>query len=215
MDFSTAAGVGGLGFVVAAFVVNYFYLRAGLPTPGAPVGLDEVERRFAAGVEVLKRSSVVIPVTWLCTTVFAAGLLSVLWGGGGGQTAWALMGFAGVLMQNATFVVVEALRFSMAAGATAGGPTAGIWGFTNVLFGFNQVFLATALLGFGLAGSAAGFLPVWLSVFGYVSAALLFVSSTAAPFTVDGSSRLGPVGLIGWLGWAAWIVGCSIELLRW
>ncbi|WP_280492822.1 hypothetical protein [Nocardia asiatica] len=46
---------------------------------------------------------------WLCTTVFAAGMLSVTWRGGEGQAAWALVGFAGVLMQNATFTVIEAL----------------------------------------------------------------------------------------------------------
>ncbi|NEW47066.1 hypothetical protein GV794_21980 [Nocardia cyriacigeorgica] len=215
MELSTAAGIGGLGFVTAAFVVNYFYLRARLPLPGSAVSLDDVESSFAAGTVALKRSSVIAPATWLCTTVFAAGLLSVLWRGDDGQTAWALMGFAGVLMQNATFVVVEALRFGMAAGAAdVRGANAGLWGLTTVLFGFNQVFLATALLGFSIAGSGTGFLPAWLTWLGYVSAALLFVSSSAAPFNVDGTNRLGPVGLIGWLGWAAWIVGCSVELLR-
>ncbi|NEW51834.1 hypothetical protein GV792_17480 [Nocardia cyriacigeorgica] len=118
-------------------------------------------------------------------------------------------------MQNATFVVVEALRFGMAAGAAdSRGADAGLWGPTTVLFGFNQVFLATALLGFSIAGSGTGILPAWLTWLGYVSAAIFFVSSSAAPFNVDSTNRLGPVGLIGWLGWAAWIVGCSVELLR-
>jgi hypothetical protein len=51
---------------------------------------------------------------------------------------------------------------------------------------------------------------MWL---GYVSAALLFVSSSATPHNVDGADRIARVGLIGWLGLAAWIILCSIALL--
>ncbi|MBE1582218.1 hypothetical protein ACFPOI_44140 [Nonomuraea angiospora] len=80
---------------------------------------------------------------------------------------------------------------------------AGLWSLSKVLFGFNQVFLAMALLGFSAAGAGAGLIPAWHMWLGYVSAALLFVSSLVSPYNAEGANRLGPVGLIGWLGWIA------------
>ncbi|WP_410640355.1 hypothetical protein [Amycolatopsis sp. lyj-346] len=205
MGFTVPAGLGGLGFVLLAVVVNVIYLRARLPMPGANSG--DAARAFVASGDVLKQASVLVPATWLGTTVFAAGLLSVLPG------PWALTGFAGVLLQNATFAVVEALRFGVAAAARDGGPVAGLWGFSAVLFGFNQLFLAIALLGFSVAGAQAGFFAGWHVWLGYVSAALLFVSASAAPYHVDGTNRLAPIGLAGWLGWATWVVAGGVTLL--
>jgi hypothetical protein len=82
-----------------------------------------------------------------------------------------------------------------------------------VLFGFNQVFLAIALTGFTAAGAAAGLMQPWHAGVGYVSAALLFLSSSASPYSADGTHPLGLAGLIGWLGWATWIVTWSVVLL--
>jgi hypothetical protein len=203
MDLAALAGVSGIGFVLVAIVVNVVYVRAGLPLPGARQSLDEVTTAFAAIGGALKRPSVLAPVSWLCLTVFGAGLLST------GDGVWALVGFAGVLLQNATFTVVEAVRFGMVAAAAHGrGSVAGLWSFGNVLFGFNQLFLAIALLGF----TAAGDVPGWLAGLGYASAAMLFVSSAASPYNSDGTNRISPVGLIGWLGWITWIVAYSVIL---
>jgi hypothetical protein len=115
-------------------------------------------------------------------------------------------------MQNATFACIEALRFGMAAAATHDrGSMAGLQGFSNVLFGFNQVFLAIALLGFTAAGT--GLIPWWHTGLGYASAALLFVSSSASPYNAGGTHRIAVVGLVGWLGWIVWIVVYSTTLL--
>ncbi|MGK8523769.1 hypothetical protein ACRS6B_20505 [Nocardia asteroides] len=216
MDFTTVAGVGGIGFVAAAITVNLLYMRARLPLPVSAARIEAVEEAFAALGDAVKRPSTLAPATWLCLTVFAAGLLSVTWRDGHGAQAWALVGFAGILMQNATFTVIEALRFGMAAAAAhRRGTTAGLWGTSNVLFGFNQVFLAMALLGFSVAGAEIGLLSGWPAWLGYLSAALLFVSSSAGPYNVDGTNRIAVTGLIGWLGWTAWIIACSVALLRW
>jgi hypothetical protein len=208
------AGVGGIGFVLVAIVINLIYVRGGLPFPMSGKSLDEVVDRFAEVGNALRLPSVFAPASWLFTTMFAAGLVAELWRGGTGTGAWALVGFAGVLMQNVAFACVEALRFGMAAAAGEGrGSVVGLWGLSNVLFGFNQLFLAIALLGFSVAGAGAGFIPVWHACLGYISAALLFIASAASPYNVDGTNRIALAGLIGWLGWIAWIIIYSIKLL--
>ena len=215
MSLTLAAGLGGLGFVVAAIAVNVAFTRARLPMPVSGYDLDAVVDSFATVGDGLKRPSVFAPVMWLCTTVFAAGLLAQLWRGGTAAGAWALVGFAGVLMQNVTFACIEALRFAVAAAARHDrGATAALWDMFVVLFAFNQVFLVVALLGFSVAGAGDGFIPAWHAWLGYVSAALLFISSSAGPYAVSGGHRFGPVGLVGWLGWVVWIVVYSVALLR-
>ncbi|MBF6327846.1 hypothetical protein [Nocardia transvalensis] len=215
MSFTTWAGLGGFGFVLFAVALNVVYVRGGLPIPGSGKNFDAGVEAYGVVGEALKKPSVAAPAGWLFTTVFAAGLLSVLWRGGSGPEAWALVGFGGVLMQNATFTCIEALRFGMASAAERNRDSmAGLWSLSNVLFGFNQVFLAIALLGFSIAGSSADFIPVWHAWLGYLSAALLFVSSTTSPYNAEGTGRTALIGLIGWLGWAGWIIACSVALLR-
>lgn len=214
MDFSFLAGIGGLGFVTLAIAINVIYARAGLPFPVSNSGLSAVTDDFASVGDRLKAPSVVAPLTWLLLTLFAAGLVSILWQDDAG-IGWLLVGFAGVLMQNVTFTVVEALRFGMASAAAHDrGSMAGLWGLSNVLFGFNQVFLATALLGFSAAGAGAGLIAGWHLWLGLASAVLLFLSASVSPYNVHGSNRTSILGLIGWLGWAAWIVVYSLTLLR-
>ncbi|MER5392298.1 hypothetical protein [Saccharopolyspora sp. NPDC002686] len=213
MTIAGLAGAGGIGFVLLALAINAVYIRVGFPMPNSGRSPSEVADSLVALGSRLKKPSVVAPATWLFTTVFAAGLLAELWRGEPRADAWALVGFAGVLMQNATFAVVEALRFGMAAAAQNRDSIVGLWTLNNVLFGFNQVFLALALIGFSTAGAGVGFLPEWHAWLGYLSAALLFVSSSASPYNADGTNRIAVTGLIGWLGWAAWIVVCSVLLL--
>ncbi|MDA2813120.1 hypothetical protein O4J56_20910 [Nocardiopsis sp. RSe5-2] len=213
MELTVLAGAAGIAFVAAAIGVNAAYMRIGVPLPTSGKDPDQATAGFAATGAAMRLPSVVAPLLWLCTTLFAAGLLSALWRPGTDQGTWALVGFSGVLLQNAAFACVEALRFGMAEAARHGrGPVSGLWGTSNVLFGFNQVFLAMAVLGFTAAGVGAGLVPVWHAVLGYASAALLFASSLAAPYRSDGIDRLGGVGLVGWLGWAAWIVAYSAVL---
>ncbi|WP_326692453.1 hypothetical protein OIE63_38550 [Streptomyces sp. NBC_01795] len=214
MSFSGTAGLGGLGFVVIAVVLNVLYTRGRLPLPTSGQSVDEVADVMSGMGRSLKRPSVLAPASWLFLTLFAAGLLSELWQRDGGARAWALTGFAGVLVQNAVFTVVEALRFGTASAAAHNrGSVPGLWATTRVLFGFNQVFLAAALIGFTAAGTAAGLMQPWHAGVGYVSAALLFLSASASPYGADGTHRLAPAGLIGWLGWATWLVTWSVVLL--
>ncbi|MFI6955291.1 2-oxoglutarate/malate transporter [Nocardia sp. NPDC050408] len=215
MEFTALAGLGGFGFVLLAVVINAVYVRGRLPRPVSRDGFDTVVASFASVGGALRKPSVAAPAGWVCLTVFAAGLLSVLWQGGSGPQAWALVGFAGVLMQNVTFTCVEALRFGMAAAASRDRDSvAGLWALSNVLFGFNQVFLAMAMLGFTAAGVSTGLIAVWHASLGYVSAALLFISASTSPYNANGTSRGALIGLIGWLGWVSWILVYCVELLR-
>lgn len=214
MSFTVLAGLGGIGFALVALAINVVYARARLPMPTSGQSIDAVTSAFATAGDTLKRPAVIAPASWLFTTVFAAGLLSVFWDSGTETRAWALVGFAGVLLQNATFAVVEALRFGVASAAAHGrASVAGLWGLSTVLFGFNQLFLATAMLGFTAAGATAGLVPGWHAWLGYVGAALLFISSSASPYNIGRTNRIALTGLVGWLGWIAWIVVYSITLL--
>ncbi|WP_026818804.1 hypothetical protein [Arthrobacter castelli] len=217
MTITTLAALGGLGFVLLAVAVNVIYGRNGLPLPTAGGDLEQTCEAFAGAGPALRRSAVLAPTSWLCLTIFAAGLLELLWGAmpGPGMRAWALVGLSGVLLQNASFACIEALRFAVADGALRARSTAGgLWTLSIVLFGFNQVFLATALLGFTIAGDSTGLIPVWHAVIGYVSALLLLVGASATPYRLSGPHWSGMLGLVGWLGWIIWIVIYSVLLLR-
>lgn len=217
MTITTIAALGGLGFVLLAIAVNVVYGRSRLPLPSAGGDLEQTSKAFASAGPALRHSAALAPASWLCLTIFAAGLLAQLWATvpGPGPRAWAVIGLGGVLLQNASFACVEAMRFAVAAGAVQARSTVGgLWALSIALFGFNQVFLATALLGFTIAGVSGGLMPVWHAVIGFLSALLLFVGASATPYRISGANRSGLIGLIGWLGWIIWIVIYSVLLLR-
>ncbi|WP_053174931.1 hypothetical protein [Nonomuraea sp. SBT364] len=128
--------------------------------------------------------------------------------------AWALVGFAGVLMQNIVFTAAEALRFGAVSAAVHDrGSVAGLWRLTDALICFNQIFLGMAILGFTAAGAALGVIPAWHAWLGYLTAALMAVFSSATPYTLGGTGRFALAGLVAAFGWAAWIVSYGIVLL--
>lgn len=216
MTITTITALGGLGFVLLAIAVNVVYGRNGLPLPTAGGKLDETVEAFSIAGPALRRSAVLAPASWGCLTIFAAGLLSQVWEAAPDPSAraWALVGLSGVLLQNAAFACIEALRFAVAEGALrARGTVGGLWALSIALFGFNQVFLATAVLGFTISGVSTGLIPGWHAAIGCVGALLLFVAASATPYRVSGPHVSGVLGLVGWLGWIIWIVIYSVLLL--
>lgn len=214
MAITTLAAMSGVGFVLMLIILNFAYIRVGLPAPTSGQSMETIAGSLAAIGGRLQRLSVVVPFAWVFTTVFATGLLSTLWRGNMETDAWALVGFAGVLMQNVVFTAAEALRFGMtSAAAHDRGSVVGLWRLTDVLICFNQVFLAMAILGFTVAGTSLGFIPAWHTWLGYLTAGLMIVFSSLTPYTVGGASRFALAGLIAAFGWGAWIVSCSIALL--
>jgi hypothetical protein len=149
-------------------------------------------------------------------TIFAAGVCVCLGRRLPTRTdAWLVVGLAGVLMQSVVFTGVEATRLAVMAAAPHGAAgVTGLWGLHVALFGFNQVFLATALVGFSMAGIRAGVVSRWHAVTGLLAASLLFVTATASPYGVGGVNPLALLGLVGWLLWLIWISVYSVVLIR-
>lgn len=210
-NFPRLSGAAGLGFVALLIVANLILTSAGFPTPSDAVDVDQVGRIFAAEPGALRLASALLPAAWLLATVFAAGVVATSWTG----RAWSLVGLAGVVMQCAVFTGVEASRLALwSAAAHAPAAVPGLWGLHNALFGFNQVFLATALLGLSIGGAQAGIISRWHAGVGLTGAALLFASATASPYGIDEPNPLALLGLAGWLLWLAWIVTFSVTLIR-
>jgi hypothetical protein len=198
------AGLSGLGFILILLVANLILSAGGFPVPSERPALDAVVAAYSAGEGTLHAASALLPAAWLLATVFAAGLFVSHPTGNG----WAVVGLAGVLMQSVTFAAVEATRLAVAAAATAGTAIDGLWALHNALFGFNQVFLATALLGLSLSGVRR--MARWHVGVGLVGAVLLFASATGSPF----GTALALSGLIGWLLWLVWIGAHAVTLIR-
>lgn len=221
MSFAVLSGVAGIGFAVMLVAVNPVLSRAGLPLPGSGRSLAAISDSLAAAAERIRAPSVIVPVAWLCTTVFSAGLLATLWRDDPETDALALVGFAAFLTQNAVFAVVEGLRFGLTSAATRGrASVAGLWTLSSMLGGFNRVFLTLAMVGFSAAGARVGLIPPWHAWLGYGCAALMLVLAAATPYALDGArrfataSRLDSVGwLVGGIGWIVWILAYGLRLL--
>ncbi|MTK02197.1 hypothetical protein [Micromonospora sp. CP22] len=216
MRFSRLAGIAGIGFVAILVAANLLLTAAGFPTPSERASVEEIAAVYATGAGSLRLASALLPAAWLLATVFAVGVCARLGRSErGGVDPWSLVGLAGVLMQSVVFTSVEATRLALMSAAEDGsGDVAGLWGLHTALFGFNQVFLATALVGFSMAGVRNGVITRWHAVIGFLAAVLLFVTATTSPYGVGDTNPLALLGLVGWLLWLVWIVAYSVTLIR-
>lgn len=116
--------------------------------------------------------------------------------------AWSLLGFGGLILQNATFAVVITARLALASVADRGeDAVASRWALHEGAFALNGTSLAIALLGLSIAGLRSGLIARWHAGLGLVEAGLLVASATLAAVVVGGG--LGLLGLTGWLLWVA------------
>lgn len=196
--------VGGTSVIAfAALIVgaNLIAVSDGLPLPGADMA--DVAAFFGSS-PAAALSSAFVPLAWLAATVFCASAVVRLWHA---ERVWALVGFAGVLLQNATFAAIVATRLALTTVADDA-----LWALHNGFFALNGTFLAIAMIGFSVGGARAGLIRPWHAYLGYTGAALQFASATLAFAVVDG--RLGFVGLAGWVLWVVWLVAYGVVLLR-
>lgn len=211
--FTRVGGLAALGFATIIVGVNLILTPAGMPAAGANPG--EVAAFFRTHGGIVAVSSGLTPIAWVLATLFGAGAVATLRSAERARgEAWSLVGFAGLLLQNATFAGVVAARVALA--SLDGEPLsayATLQALHDSAFALNGAFLATALLGLTVAGRRTGLLRRWHGALGLVSAALLLTSSLLAPMLVEGSPA-GLLGLAGWLTWVAWIVAYGLALLR-
>ena len=209
LTFSRIGGVGAIGFATMIVLANAIAVPAGQPTPGA--AMSEVSAYFAANAGVVGGTAMLIPAAWLLATIFGASVVAITW-----RTerrrgdAWALVGFAGILLQNGTFAAVIACRLAMVAAPDS----LVLWSLHDALFGLNGTFLATALIGLTMSGRRSDLIPVWLAAVGLVAAAFLLASASLSHFVMQSGGAFGPLGLIGWLGWVVWLLSYGVSLIR-
>jgi hypothetical protein len=214
MSFSRASGLAALGFAVVIVLANVVLVPAGLPVTGAES--REVVAFFATGGSAVGVSSALTPLAWALATLFGAGAVAAIWRSERARgEAWSLVGFAGLVLQNAVFSGVIATRLALASTTPRdSAATAGLWALHDALFTLNGTFLALALVGLSVGGLRSDLLRPWHGKVGLLSAALLFSSATATPLVIGEAGPLGLLGLVGWLLWVVWIVAYGVTLVR-
>ncbi|MDQ1022040.1 VOC family protein [Streptomyces afghaniensis] len=145
--FARISGLAALGFAFLIVAGNVVLVPAGLPRTGA--GIGEVDEFFRAHGDLVGLGSALTPAAWILATLFGAGAVRVLWRSERDRgEAWALFGFAGLVLQNAVFAGVIAIRLALASTAADGiGADPGLWALHDALFTLNGTFLALALTG--------------------------------------------------------------------
>ncbi|MEV6558380.1 hypothetical protein AB0M22_21895 [Nocardia sp. NPDC051756] len=212
--FARIGGLAALGFAVGIVGANLILQPAGLPVVGADIG--EVDTFFTAKSGPAGFAAGFMPFAWVCAIVFGAAAVAVIWPRERAEgSAWSLVGLAGLLLQNAIFVGVGAVRLALSATSdhTPAG-TAGLWAFHNALFSLNGAFLATALVGLSIGGLRTGLIRRWHAIIGLVAAAGQFVAATITPLIIDHANPLALISLVSWLLWVVWIVTYGVTLLR-
>ncbi|NKY97830.1 hypothetical protein HGB44_09165 [Nocardiopsis dassonvillei subsp. albirubida] len=148
--------------------------------------------------------------------MFGAGAVAATWRSERERgEAWALVGFAGLVLQNTTFAGIVALRLALASmPLDEPAVTAAVWAVHEGFFTLNGTFLALALLGLSVAGRRGGLIRPWHAALGLVSAALMLASSVLAPLVIEHGNPLGLIGLVGWLLWVVWVCAYGVVLVR-
>ena len=195
-------GLAGIGFAATIVLANVVAVPAGLPLTGSDIAA--VDAFFGTHGTAVGVSSALTPLAWVFATVFGAGVVAAT----PHRDAWSLAGFGGLLMQNATFAGIVAIRLAL-----AGTPDrAALWALHDALFTLNGTFLALALAGLSVGGHRAGLVRRWQVTLGLAAAALLFASATLTPAVVDHAGPLGLLGLAGWLMWVVWLAAYGVTL---
>jgi hypothetical protein len=210
LPFSRTGGAAGIGFALLIVAGNAVMVPAGLPSPGADTG--QVTAFFRAQTTAVGVGSALAPAAWVLAALFGAAVVAALRGSERARgEAWSLLGFAGLILQNAAFAGVVAARLALTR-EDAGAAT--LWALHDAFFTLNGAFLALALTGLSVGGLRGGLIRRWHAALGLLAAALLLSSATLALPVMTGTGGPGPLGLAGWILWVAWTVAYGVALIR-
>ncbi|MEV4156650.1 hypothetical protein AB0J48_26880 [Nocardia salmonicida] len=210
VTFRRVAGVAGIGFALVILGANLILVPAGLPKPGTDS--HTAAAFFVEHRDLVALAMAPVPLGWFCAVLFGAGALAALRPAErAAGTGWSSVGFAGLLLQNATFTVIVGIRYALGASSGEG---AVLWALQDALLALNGTFLATALVGLTIAGRLGGLVKPWHAAVGFLAAALQFTAATITPAIIDHSGPLGLIGLSGWLLWTVWFIAYGVALLR-
>ncbi|GAB3959563.1 hypothetical protein GCM10029978_006880 [Actinoallomurus acanthiterrae] len=214
MRFSRISGIAAVGFAATIVAANLVMAPAGLPLTGA--GPDDVTAFFRANGDIVGLGSAFTPLAWALATLFGAGAVAAMWRSERERgEAWSLVGFAGLILQNATFAGVTAGRLALARTAPDDpAATPALWALHDAMFTLNGTFLAIALVGLSVAGLRTRLIRPWHATLGFAAAALQLASACLAYLVMKAEGPLGFIGLAGWLIWVAWIVTYGVRLIR-
>ncbi|WP_207935972.1 hypothetical protein [Actinomadura sp. KC216] len=213
MTFSRIGGWAAIGFAALLVGGNLVLAPAGPPLIGAPA--EEVADFFGDQSGIVRLTSAIGPFVWLLATVFGAAATAALWPIERRRgEAWSLVGFAGLLLQNTTFLGVIATRLALTGTAADASATQGLWSLNEAFFALNGTFLATAMIGLSLAGLRTRLIRRSHAVLGFAAAGLQFASAVLLSLAFDDPGPIDLLGLAGWLLWVVWIAWYGIVLIR-
>ena len=206
------AGLCGLLFVAIVVVQN---VLRGAVAPAADAEVSEIIEFATDDRAVIQVLVAMFAVAIVIMTVFVAGLYRHVADGLERIAARVgLIGWVGVAAMFSTVVVSE-MSLAVAGEHLADSPglARAFWTLNNTAFALNMAMLATALLGFSLAGAAAGITPRWFRLLGPAGAILMIVSAANGVSIAEGSPIVF-VGLIGFLIWLLFVVTTGVGMIR-
>ncbi|GAA1565785.1 hypothetical protein GCM10009804_23060 [Kribbella hippodromi] len=211
MTFSRIGGWAAIGFAVLLAGTNLILAPSGLPLIGDPA--NEAADYFGAHAGLIGISGTLAVAAWLLAVLFGAAVVAVVRSSERTRgEAWAVVGLAGLVLQNATFTVFTATRLALT--ATDGTATEALWALNEALFAFNGTYLATAMLGLSLAGLRSGLIRPIHTTLGLVAGALQLLGALLLPLVFNDPGAVDLIGLAGWMLWVVWIFWYGIVLIR-
>lgn len=217
-DFLRLAGAAGLSVPVLAIVINVVLLA---PPPEPPGGLNAPISEVAAYVvekgDMLALGHGLRYAAQVLLLIFGAGLFRLVQGSrDGAHRGWAMVGLLATVWIPAVGIVAQSVEGVAVwqADTLAEQPqlAVALWGISVFLWNSTLVPFATLLLGFSLAGRAAGVFPSWLVALGLAAAASGLAGAFAAAATA-GEGWDVPVGIFFVL-LLPWVIITSIQMMR-
>jgi len=214
MNRTKMAGLGALTFVASVITINVVE-NVGTARPDPTASAEEVARWAAEADAYLWATTVLVPISWACLTVFSA----LLWSQ---ARASRLDLFHPLLAVLGTAMTMGTLSAAVAADAVLissvdrlGIDVVDVLArFATVLFLFNWTALAIALFGLSRTTAALGWTPRWLDRLCIAGSIFLVVGSAQSGLILDDVLPGIIIGLAGFLIWLFYLGATGFRLAR-